>query len=175
MERYKTPRDSCGIMVFMSAINTKPKVRQAGIEDAAACSAVLCASIRELCTADHHGDEQAIVRWLDNKTPETLRSWIQNPESTIYVAEIDGHIVGVGGISGSEIALNYVAPNYRSVGVSTAMLKELERVLLDRGVRNAQLTSTATAHDFYRRAGWSDSGEPVESLGIPGFPMRKTL
>ena len=159
----------------MTYINTKLKVRRAGIADAAACSAVLCASIRELCTADHHGDEQIIARWLDNKTPETLRSWIQSPESTIYVAELDGHIVGVGGVSGSEIALNYVSPNYRGLGLSTTILKELERVLLDCGIRDAQLTSTATAHDFYRRAGWSDSGEPVESLGILGFPMRKAL
>ena len=93
-----------------TAINTKLKVRQAGIADAAACSEVLCASIRELCAADHHGDEQIIARWLDNKTPKTLQSWIENPESTIYVAEIDGHIVGVGGVSGSEVTLNYVSP-----------------------------------------------------------------
>ena len=159
----------------MTSTNTNLKVRQAVTADAAACSAVLRASIRDLCTADHHGDEQIIAHWLDNKTPETLRSWIQSDESTIYVAEIDGQIAGVGGVSGSEIALNYVSPDYRSLGVSTAILKELERVLRDCGIRNAQLTSTATAHDFYRRAGWSDSGDPVESFGILGFPMRKAL
>jgi len=155
--------------------NKTLKVRQARVTDASACSTVLCASIRELCIADHHADEQVIARWLDNKTPETLRSWIQSSESTIYVAEIDDNIAGVGGVSGSEVALNYVSPYYRNAGVSTAILNELEKVLLDFGIRNAQLTSTGTAHNFYRRAGWLDSGKPVESLGILGFPMKKTL
>ncbi len=159
----------------MSLRKTRLKVRKARTEDAAVCSEVLCASIRGLCTADHHGDERLIASWLENKTPETLRSWIQSSEATIYVPEIGGEIVGVGGISGSEIALNYVSPSYRSLGVSSAMLEELERELRDRGIRSAELTSTATAHDFYRKAGWEDSGEPVESLGIPGFPMTKTL
>ena len=163
----------------MTAMNTKLEVRQAGVADAEACSAVLCASIRELCTADHHGDEQIIARWLDNKTPETLRSWIQSPESTLYVAEIDGRVAGVGGVtsgtSGSEVTLNYVSPNYRNLGVSKAVLNELEKALHDRGVRDAHLTSTTTAHDFYRKAGWLDSGEPVEWLGVVGFPMTKAL
>lgn len=159
----------------MTAGSIKVTLRKARIEDAAACSAVLCASIRELCTADHHGDEQTIALWVGNKSPDTLRNWIQSPVSTIYVAEIDGHIVGVGGISGSEVALNYVSPSYRGLGISTAMLKELETALFDSGTRNAHLTSTTTAHEFYRRAGWIDSGDPIESLGIMGFPMRKVL
>ncbi|MGE0623214.1 MAG: GNAT family N-acetyltransferase [Pseudomonadales bacterium] len=159
----------------MALTKSKLKVRQADIADAANCSEVLCASIRELCTADHHGEEHTIARWLENKTPETLRSWIQSPEATIYVAEIDGVIVGVGGVSGSEVALNYVSPSYRSLGVSTAILNELEKVLLERGIHDAQLTSTATAHNFYLKAGWLDCGEPEESLGVVGFPMRKTL
>jgi len=159
----------------MADIDTTLGIRRAVIEDAVACSAVLCASILELCTADHQGDDQLITRWIENKTPETLRRWIQSPEATIYVVEIDHHIVGVGGVSGSEVALNYVSPDRRGSGVSTAMLKELEKVLFDEGVRVAQLTSTRTARDFYRKAGWLDSGEPVESLGILGYPMRKTL
>lgn len=159
----------------LTVINTNLQVRKAGISDSAACSAVLCSSIRELCTADHNGNEQIIDCWLDNKTPETLRNWIQNSESIIYVAEVEGHVVAVGGVRGSEIALNYVLPCYRGLGVSTAMLRELESVLLDLGFRNIQLTSTATAHDFYRKAGWVDSGEPVESFGILGFPMKKTI
>ena len=150
-------------------------VRQAQVEDARVCSEVLCASIRELCTDDHHGDEQVIAGWLDNKTPETLRSWISGFEATIYVAEIDNRVVGVGGLSGAEIALNYVAPGYQGQGVSTSILRALERTLVEQGVKYAQLNSTATAHNFYLKAGWLDSGEPEESLGVLGFPMSKEL
>ena len=162
--------------VFMGSDATTLTVRQARVSDADTCSAVLCASIRDLCTADHHGDEEIIRRWLANKTPETLRNWIPSPRTTIYVAEIDGNIAGVGAISdGSEVTLNYVSPDYRFLGVSRAILDGLEKALHDRGIRDAQLTSTATAHEFYRKAGWRDSGEPEMWLGMQGFPMRKTL
>ena len=159
----------------MNATNTKPKVRPTEIADAVACSEVLCASIRELCTDDHQGNEQIIGQWLENKTPATLQSWIESPEATIYVAEVDGRIAAVGGLSGPEITLNYVSPSFRSMGVSTAMLEALESELVASGFRSGQLTSTATAHDFYRGAGWTDSGEPVESMGVVGYPMQKAL
>jgi len=160
----------------MVSDTTNLSVRRARVTDAEACSAVLCASIRKLCIADHCGDEEIISRWLANKTPKTLRNWIPSPEITIYVAEIDGIVAGVGAISdGSEVTLNYVSPDYRFLGVSRAILNELERALHERGVHNALLTSTTTAHQFYSKAGWQDSGEPKEWLGIQGFPMRKTL
>lgn len=160
----------------MGSDDTNLSVRQARITDAEACSAVLCASIRELCIADHCGDEEIISRWVANKTPKTLRDWIPSSRITIYVAEINGNVAGVGAISdGSEITLNYVSPDYRYRGVSSAILNELERALRERGVNDAQLSSTATAHEFYSKAGWRDSGEPEEWLGLKGFPMRKTL
>ena len=159
----------------MATANTNVTVRPANAADAIDCSTVLCASIRKLCIPDHKGDEQTIARWLENKTPETLQSWIESAEATIYVAEIEGEIVGVGGLSGSEVALNYVSPDHRNRGVSRTMLKTLERELLNRGIRTAVLTSTATAQEFYRRNGWLDSGEPVESLGVMGYPMSKAL
>jgi len=158
----------------MTAHTTNLKVRQACVADADACSAVLCASIRELCTADHRGDENIIARWLVNKTPESLREWLPNPEVDFYVAEIDSRIAGVGAISDSvEIALNYVSPEYRFLGVSRAVLAKLETTLCDRGVRSARLTSTRTARDFYRKNGWLEVGEPQQWLGMPCFPMRK--
>ena len=151
------------------------KVRLAGVKDAKDCSTVLCASIRNLCIPDHHGDEDVIAGWIENKTPENLRSWIENSEAAIYVAEIEDQIVGVGGLSGSEVALNYVSPSHRGLGVSMVMLDKLESALRESGVNDAQLTSTATAHNFYLKAGWEDSGAPEESLGVIGFPMKKAL
>ena len=159
----------------MVSANNKLKVRQAIAEEAAACSIVLNSSIRRLCTADHLDDEQLIANWLENKTPQTMRQWIKSDAATIFVAEHEGKIVGVGGISGSEVALNYVSPSHRGLGVSTAMLNTLENELRNRGVRSAELNSTATAHNFYRKAGWVDAGEAMESMGIVGFPMKKLL
>ena len=43
------------------------------------------------------------------------------------------------------------------------------------GATVGTLTSTQTAHAFYRALGWEDSGPPDLGHNIPGYPMRKVL
>jgi GNAT superfamily N-acetyltransferase len=151
-------------------------IRQADERDAQACSAVLCASIRELCAADHNGDANLIARWIANKTPAHMARWAADPGVVLFLAEHDGATAGVGSISrDGEVLLNYVAPAHRFSGVSWAMLAHLEAALRERGVGTARLTSTKTAHRFYRAAGWVDVGDPEVTFGIAGYPMAKVL
>ena len=151
-------------------------IREAEEGDAEACSQVLCASIRELCVADHHRDADLVAQWTANKTPERIVRWVADPHVTLFLAEHDGAPAGVGGVSeNGEILLNYVAPLCRFRGVSRAMLAHMEQTLRERGVRMARLTSTETAHRFYRSAGWTDVGDPEVVLGIRGYPMVKDM
>lgn len=57
-------------------------VRPAGPADATAMSAVLIASIRDLCTADHRNDPEILAGWLRNKTPEMVRKMLDNPNAS---------------------------------------------------------------------------------------------
>jgi len=151
-------------------------IRKAEQADAEACSRTLSASIRELCATDHHDDADLIAQWTANKTPERIARWIADPNVTFFLAERDGAPAGVGSVSAEgEILLNYVAPLHRFCGVSRAMLAHLELTLRDRGVRKAKLMSTATAHRFYRSAGWLDVGSPQLLFGVKGYPMEKNL
>ena len=151
-------------------------IRQADEQDAQACSEVLCASIRELCLADHNGDSELIARWIANKTPEHLARWAANPGVILVLATRDSVPAGVGSISkDGEVLLNYVAPSHRFCGVSRAMLTHLEAVLRELGIGTARLTSTKTAHQFYLQAGWVDIGEPETMFGVEGYPMNKEL
>jgi GNAT superfamily N-acetyltransferase len=144
--------------------------------DAETLSQVLCASIRELCSADHKNDPELIARWTANKTPEHITRWIANSGLTLVLADRDGQPAGVGGISeDGQVLLNYVAPAHRFCGVSRAILTHLEATLAERGISKASLTSTETAHRFYRKAGWMDVGEPEIVFGIKGYPMEKEL
>ncbi len=151
-------------------------IRSAAVSDAADCSAVLCDSIRFLCVPDHHNDEQVLNHWLSNKTPELLAQWIQAPGTEIVVAERYGEIVSVGGLlKRGEVMLNYVRPEARFTGVSRLLLAHMEAFLRDAGIKDAQLTSTETAHRFYRGAGWLDAGEPKAWGGLTAYPMIKSL
>jgi GNAT superfamily N-acetyltransferase len=151
-------------------------VRPATEADVAAMSAVLTASITELCTADHRGDPATVRRWTANKTPEGVRAMLANQSARMFVAERDGAVVAVGSIlAGAEIGLNYVLPAQRFSGISRALLEHMEAAMRAAGASEAHLTSTVTAHRFYRDAGWEDDGPPQDHGGLTCQPMRKRL
>jgi len=137
-------------------------------------SAVLIASITELCVADHGNRPEALAQWIANKSPPGIRAWFANPANRLFVAEHGGQIAAAGAFNlGREIILNYVAPAHRFAGVSSAMLQAIETAL---GPGHATLSSTATARQFYRDRGWLDAGEPEEWAGVmTAYPMRKRL
>ena len=136
----------------------------------------MTASIAELCGADHGNDPDRIAHWTANKTVDGVRSMLANPNSRLFVAEIDGSIAAVGSITGdSEIGLNYVDPAYRFQGASKALLAAMENDMRARGIREAKLSATTTARRFYLDAGWEDTGSPEAGRFIVDQPMRKRL
>jgi hypothetical protein len=93
-------------------------IRDAVAEDAPAACQVLRRSISELCVADHKGDPAILMRWLSNKTPEIVASWIAHPRSSVLVAVEGSTILAVGSVTNQgEITLNYVSPGARFRGV----------------------------------------------------------
>ena len=151
------------------------RIRIAKTEDAEAACDVLRRSIEELCWRDHGDDPVRKRDWLANKTPQTLRQWIADPQGRVLLAEIEGRIVGVGAANAvGEIRLNYVAPDARFSGVSKAMLAALEAYLFEQGADTSRLSSTVTARDFYLAAGYRDGGDPVAGMQACR-PMTKPL
>lgn len=151
-------------------------IRPAALHDATAACAVLRRSITELCTADHRGDPSILHHWLATKTPETVRGWIVACGHMVLVAERADAVIGVAGMAvAGEITLIYVAPAARFEGVSTAMLAALEDRLREQGVARSRLSSTATAHDFYRKRGYLDVDRPVAFGSLTTYHMAKQL
>ncbi len=152
------------------------KIRIAEEKDAEAACRVLRQSIETLCVADHEHDVQILNRWLANKTPDNVKSWIETPDVTVMVAEHDGDIVGVGGVSANgDILLNYVSPRARFQGVSKAVLAAMEEYLRQQGHDRCRLVSSRTAHRFYQAAGYRDAGEAQIRGNRSSQPMVKTL
>ena len=147
-------------------------IRLARLEDAEAMSAVLIASIAELCAADHGGDAAAIAEWTANKTPDGVREMMSNPDTQFLVAEHDGAIAAVGAYGERTVRLNYVSPAHRFAGVSKALLSAMERAI---GPGEARLEATKTAQQFYRGAGWTAVETSDGFAGATGFSMRKVL
>lgn len=151
-------------------------VRQATPADADAMSRVLIDSITLLCERDHGGVQGHLDSWLANKSPAGVMAWFNNPENLLLVAERGNGIVGVGGFNErGTVLLNYVAPEARFSGVSTALLAAMESGLRTAGHTKASLTSTVTAHDFYVARGWRDDGDPTPLFGVLVHPMTKSF
>jgi GNAT superfamily N-acetyltransferase len=152
------------------------EIRPAVTADAAAACVVLRRSISELCFPDHANDRALLARWLGNKTPEEVASWITRSDQTLLVAVEDGVILAVGGITHSgEITLNYVSPDARFRGVSKTLLRALEVQAMERGNAQCTLVSTVTAHRFYLSVGYSESGPAFTICGMLSYPMSKLL
>jgi GNAT superfamily N-acetyltransferase len=153
------------------------EIRDAVAADAAAACEVIRRSIIELCVADHRHDPAILERWLANKTPEIVASWIVQTGSTVLVAVEDGVILAVSAVTdGGEITLNYVSPDARFRGVSRAMLRALEACAIERGNSRCTLLSTETARRFYQGAGYAQDGPPQGKFGTTAsYPMSKRL
>ncbi|MBV8924594.1 MAG: GNAT family N-acetyltransferase [Bradyrhizobium sp.] len=153
------------------------RIRDATPADAVAACEVLRASISELCVADHHNDPAILGRWLANKTPDIVASWIADPAASLMLAVEDDAILAVGSVKNSgEITLNYVAPTARFRGASSALLRALEVRALEHGNQICSLVSTATAHRFYLARGYADAGAPEGRFGTrSSYPMSKKI
>ena len=156
------------------------EIRSAVLADAAEACAVLRRSILELCFPDHGNDQALLARWLSNKTPEKVASWIAQPDHSLLVAVEDDAILAVGGVTDTgEITLNYVSPDARFRGVSKILVRALEIRAAERGNVQCTLASTETARRFYLSAGYSETGPPVILFGMhtpsPDGPPRAAV
>jgi GNAT superfamily N-acetyltransferase len=153
------------------------ETRDAVAEDAPAACQVLRRSIVELCVADHGNDPTILGRWLSNKTPEIVASWIASPDNSMLVAVERGTILAVGSVTNAgEITLNYVSPDVRFRGVTRALLRALEARAIERGNVRCTLTSTETARRFYCANGYIEDGFLAGKFGTPAsYAMSKPL
>lgn len=139
-------------------------------------SAVLIASITELCALDHHNDPTAIANWTANKSPAGVRAMLASPNAEFFVAEVGGAVAAVGCVvNGAEIGLNYVHPAHRFRGLSRALLGAMEDAMRAAGTVEARVKSTETAHRFYLARGWQDAGEKYTGRFVDAWPMLKRL
>jgi GNAT superfamily N-acetyltransferase len=141
------------------------QIRKAIPQDAAQACDVIRRSIVQLCQSDHGDDPAVLEKWLANKTPDNVRTWIGAPDGLVFVATEGDAILGVAAMrSSGEITLNYVAPTARFRGVSKALLQHLETTAAALGVDRCVLTSTATARKFYLAAGYQELGPPTSGF-----------
>jgi hypothetical protein len=117
---------------------------------------LLIRAISESCSKDHHNDPDILQEWLGNKTPQTVKSWLE-VNRTYCAFSTSGKVVGVlQADSENRILLNYVDPNCENEGIGTKLLQKLES---ENGEGNTVLVeSTKSAKPFYLKKGFKELG-----------------
>ncbi len=130
-------------------------IREADGGDADSACLVLRRSITELCKLDYGDTPGRLENWLANKTPDTFRAWLAEPDIAVLLAMKDEEVAGVGAAHrNGTVLLNYVHPDWRFKGVSSALLAAMEENARAEGTLELRLESTKTAERFYRARGY---------------------
>jgi len=75
-------------------------------------------------------------------------------ELEIWVAELDGIVVGWGAIRGSYLDGLYTAPGFAGRGIGAGLLARLEALMRARGVQEVRAEVSSNAREFYLRRGY---------------------
>ena len=150
-------------------------VRPARPEDAESACEIIRRSIIECCVEDHHHDAELIDHWLRNKTPASVRGWLEAEPNRGVVVERNDEVVGFGLAAPGEIKLCYVTAPVRFTGAGKALLHALESSDIHAEAQFLSLESTQTAKKFYERHGYVAQGDPINAFGLTAQPMRKPM
>lgn len=129
------------------------------------------ASVRGVASADY--PSEVIDAWAPPVTDEAVAAFLGNPDDEVcVVAELDGEFVGIGSVVPrlKQLRACYVAPKGIRKGVGTRIVRELERIARESGVRRLESVSTVTAEPFYRNLGYV-MGRRIRHVTSTGVAM----
>lgn len=138
--------------------------------------AVIIRSIKMLCISDHRNDPEKLSGWLDNKTPENIKKWVEDVSNYSLIAlNMQEEIIGISMISKTgEILLNYLLPEYVGKGIGKHMLHEMEKFINQSHHKQITVMSTRTAFEFYKKNGFKENKSNQNDFS-EGIPMVKIL
>jgi putative acetyltransferase len=137
-------------------------VRRASLDDAQAICDVHIRSIRELCARDY--TPQQIESWTRYKSADNYRRGMTERGEAIFVAEIDGRIIGFASLEGDEITSVYVGPEGVGHGAGRALVEAAESHARDAGIEKIRLRSTLTSIGFYLHMGYRRDEDTIFTL-----------
>jgi len=126
-------------------------IRQAHSDDAQAISRVIVEAVRKSNGQDYPAS--VIESVVANFTPERLIELLE--QRLVFVAVLDGKIVGTGALDGNAVRSLFITPAQQRKGIGQALMSRIEKAALERCVEALLVPSSLTAESFYARLGYS--------------------
>ena len=125
-------------------------IRPARDDDADAVSAVIQKALRETNARDYA--PEIIDRIALSFGPAAVSQLVA--KRTVFVATLEGRIVGTASLDGSVVRTVFVEPGVQGRGIGRRLMAEVERTARERNVAVLAVPSSVTAETFYARLGF---------------------
>jgi putative acetyltransferase len=112
-------------------------------------------AIRGLAVTHYPAD--VIASWLVPIDDQTLTDLSRNEDHEIrLIGELDGVPVAIGAlvVERSELRACYVRPEAARQGCGSAVVREIERIAREHGLKRLELAGSLNAESFYRSLGY---------------------
>ncbi len=132
-------------------------IRSARADDIDDFKEVVKSSITVLCK-DYYSEEQIEGLLKQYPGPELYRRWLN--ERVLIVAEMDEKIIGFAQFdpARSGIEAVHVLPEYTYLGIGRNLVREIEKIAREKGVKKLVLDSSINADEFYSKCGYMKKG-----------------
>ncbi len=125
-------------------------IRRAVDDDANQISAVILRALRETNAKDY--SEEIIERVERSFSPCAVVQLISR--RTVFVATINGRIIGTASLDGSVVRTVFVNPDVQAKGIGRLLMAEVKRAARGRSVPSLTVPSSVSAETFYARLGF---------------------
>lgn len=144
--------------------------------DAPLLAEIFRASVEDMGADDY--TEAQVAAWASAADDEAAFGQRLGTQLTL-VATMDGSPIGFASLKGvDEIDMLYVHPVAAAEGAATMLLNALERLAFARGAARLTVEASDSAHDFFRRHGFTDQRRNTVAHGgewLANTTMQKPL
>lgn len=126
-------------------------VRAADVSDAADISRVIIRALRETNAKDYAPD--IIARVELSFSPAAVAQLIARRD--VFVALVDGEIVGTGSLDGAVVRTMFVSPDFQGRGIGRSLVQTIETLASERQVAVLTVPASVSAEAFYARLGFA--------------------
>jgi ribosomal-protein-alanine N-acetyltransferase len=134
-------------------------------------------------------DKEKVINLFKLNTPkyfspqeeDDLRNYLENEIESYYILEVDGQIIGSGGINIAEdkitgkISWDLLHPYYQGQGLGTYLLKyRIDRLKEFKEIKQITVRTSQLVYRFYEKSGFK-LVEQVEDYWAKGFDLYKMV
>ena len=145
-------------------------IRPADQTDAEAITMLIRRTLRVSNAADYSVSE--INRVYAGFSRERVLARIRSQD--VFVAEIDGEIVGTVAYARGQLWALFVSPERQRLGLGTLLVDHIEDFARQRGLEKLELSASLTGVEFYERLGYQRLGYFPHPSGAT-YAMAKAL